>query len=105
MQILDRLLGVGAELVVVGELSVVSFEGLCEESLDRLCRALMESLAPLHQNRVVSDFLRERVLEHVLRLGIERLLIDEFRGRELIERAAQLRLGKRSEEHTSELQS
>ena len=42
----------------------------------------MQELTASAQQRVVGDFLRERVLENVFGFGERRLLMDEFAGSE-----------------------
>ena len=59
-----------------------------EDRCDRICHVLVERQTPFVQQRVVGDLPREGVLEGVLRLRIERLLVDELRTPELLEREA-----------------
>ena len=56
---------------------------------------LVQDLAPLDQQRVVGDFLRQRVLEGVLDIADRRLLVDELAQLQIVEHAVQLVVGLR----------
>src|SRR5262249_38748877 len=93
-EILHGLPAVTAPGVAAWEVAVLLLQPAAVQRLDRLRGALMQRASPLAKQGIVGDLLRERVLEDVLRLRIERLLVDEFRGGELVERGGQIRLGK-----------
>ena len=67
---------------VMGEQSGLLVELVDVRRLDRARDGLVDAAPPLAQLRVERDLLRERVLEGVLRYGVERLLVDELRGLE-----------------------
>src|SRR5262249_48276433 len=89
---LDRFLRIPAVAVVVGKLAQVLLEAAVEDRCDRFSHVLVERQTPFVQERVVGALLREGVLEGALRLRIERLLVDELRARELLERGGEFDL-------------
>ena len=48
------------------------------EGFDRFRGALVQGFAPFLQQGVVGHFLRQRMLEHILRLEKRRLLVNEL---------------------------
>jgi hypothetical protein len=75
----------------------VLFQPVGEYFFDCDRRALVKRLPPLDEQRVVSHFLRERVLEGVLELRIKHPLVDELRTDELGERGVEVASGKLSD--------
>ncbi len=78
--------GVGPPLrpfVMVGERLVLLGQPVRVQLVDRVGHDAVELLAPLQQQALVGDVVRERVLEHVHELRIERALEDEIEGAEL----------------------
>src|SRR5262249_61629895 len=71
LRVFDCLLCVSTVAVMMRELTQVLFQPVAEQCLDRFRRMLVKRLPPLDEQRVVSHFLCERVLERVLELWIE----------------------------------
>src|SRR6266542_532343 len=94
LRIFNRFLLVSTVAVMMGELSIVLRQPAAEQGLDRLRRAFVNCLPPLDEQRAVSHFLREGVLEGVFDLRVERLLVDELRSGELREGGRKRGLGQ-----------
>ena len=63
------------------------------ERLERRSRVLVQELAPLDQDRVVGDLLRQRVLENVFGIAHRRLLVDELAQLQVIEKTVEFVVG------------
>src|ERR1700730_17817690 len=96
-QVFDRLRNVIAAAVMTRQLAQMVVQLLGEHRLERLAGAFVQELAALDQPRVVSHFLRQRVLEGVLDVGKRRLLVDELA--ELKVRQHPLQLSVRFADH------
>ena len=77
-QVLDRLGGVVARTIVVGEIGVVVFQPLMVQRFDRLASTLVQQFAAFGKQRVVGDIVGQRVLEGVFDIARCRLLVDEL---------------------------
>src|SRR5262245_60377987 len=61
---------------------------------DRPCHRRVRSRSALSQLRAIGYFLRQRMLEGVLRLRVERLFVNELGSSELAERFRKFSLGQ-----------
>jgi len=73
---------------------VVLRQALGKEGFNGLCHAFMQDPPPLQQHGGVGDFLRQRVLKRVFRLGEEGDLIEELRDLQVRQAALHVRRGK-----------
>src|SRR6266849_9660744 len=71
-KIFDRLGEVIAASVMMRQIAQMVVQLLGEHRLQRLTGALVQELAPLDQQRVVGDLLRQRMLKRVLNPGLQR---------------------------------
>jgi hypothetical protein len=84
-EVIERPLPVLRLREVVREHLVVLGKSIGVELLDGATDQPVQVLAPLHEQRVVGDVLRERVLEHVRQLGVETSLVDQLERGQLAE--------------------
>src|SRR5690348_14498620 len=90
LEILDRLGDVVAVGVVMGEFRQMVVESPCVDRFDRIANPLVPELAALYQQRVVSDLLRQRMLEDVFYIARGWLLVDELARLQVGEHRLQL---------------
>src|SRR5438093_11704633 len=86
---LRRFPSVAGVLPVIGEERRALAELPRIDFLDRAGDRCMDAGSALRELRAVGNFLRQRVLEGVLSLGIERLLIQELGVRQGVESGGQ----------------
>src|SRR5262249_50277817 len=85
-----RARGVARLVPVVSEERGLLVDALAALRLDRARDRGVDAPAPVLELRGERHLLRERVLERVLRDGIERLVVDELRGLEQRQRLGEL---------------
>src|SRR5262245_65871092 len=87
---LRPFLGLASMLPVVGEKRRTLAEVPRPDFFDRARDCSMDAGSSLGELRAVGNFLRQRVLERVLGLRIERLLVEKLRTRERMESGGQV---------------
>jgi len=95
-QVNNRLASIAAIFIVTGQFAQMIVELAAPNLFDRRADSLVQLLAALYQNRIVSDLLRQGVLEDKLDLRVRRLLVDEIARPQFCKHLLQLRLSNRN---------